>query len=382
MKIGVLAYRQQPYISANTAIAYIVGKQLSKTEEIVFIGRRQNYIQKDGDTYHGIRIKYLNTEPLDHYSRINNLLQRQGWMSLAFREEAKYIHSIVREEKLDALICMTAPNDDAYIALSANLKIPIYIYQLDPFYNLDDAENKLLKKLFIKYLEQIQHVFTTSLLMDSYQKDNLIKPFLNKITVLEFPKLIYHCDRVDGNNGKGIRLLYAGSLYANRKPSFLIDLKQILPHEFNIIFCGNCVNETDIDLLKKEGVLCLGYCDQVKLEEEIDKASFLINIGNTVKNQLPSKVIDYISTGKPIINLIQRNDCPSLEVLKDYPYALNIMASEIKERRKEITDFVTQNKNNRVSWNVLSRIYREYTPEYVSEKIIDIIRKDLKQTEY
>lgn len=383
MKIGILAYRQQPYISANTAISYIVGEELAKTEEVVYIGRKQDQNQKDGDNYQGIRIRYLNKIPKDHYSRMENYLQKLGWMQLAFREDARSLRKIVQEENLEALVCMTAPNDDAYITMAVNIKIPVYFFQLDPFYNLGDNENKKLKKLFLQYLKKIRHVFTTSLLMKDYQRDDQIKPFLNLITILQFPKLRrYNSDNYIGKTGSQINLLYSGSLYSSRKPSFLIDLKTILPSEFDIIFCGNCDNESDTEILKNEGIVCRGYCDQQKLEEEFSQASIMINIGNTVKNQLPSKVIDYISTGKPIINLIQRNDCPSLEVLKDYPYALNIMASEIKERSKEIMDFVIQNKNNRVSWDTLSKTYREYTPEYVSTEIIDIIRKDLQQTEH
>ena len=43
MKIGILIYRQYPYISANTAIGYEIGEELSKRDgcEVVYIGRKE-----------------------------------------------------------------------------------------------------------------------------------------------------------------------------------------------------------------------------------------------------------------------------------------------------------------------------------------------------
>ena len=41
MKIGILAYRQYPYISANTSIAYTIGQYIKENTEhqVVYIGR-------------------------------------------------------------------------------------------------------------------------------------------------------------------------------------------------------------------------------------------------------------------------------------------------------------------------------------------------------
>ena len=61
MKIGILAYRQYPYVSANTHIAYIIGQQLCDFgNEVVYIGRKQNAVQNEISNYQGNKIRFLN----------------------------------------------------------------------------------------------------------------------------------------------------------------------------------------------------------------------------------------------------------------------------------------------------------------------------------
>ena len=43
-----------------------------------------------------------------------------------------------------------------------------------------------------------------------------------------------------------------------------------------------------------------------------------VNMGNTVNNQMPSKVVEYISTGKPILNLSVNEKCSTLGLMKRY----------------------------------------------------------------
>lgn len=373
MKIGIIAYRQRPYISANTAIAYVVGEQLVKTEEVVFLGRKQDNQQQDGDTYNDIRIRYLNHTPKDGLTWLGNKLVRLGMMRFAYNDDINELSRIIKDEKLDALICVTAPNDDAHIAMSTKLSIPVFLYQLDPFYNLGDTVNARNRKLFLKYLKRFSGVFTTQLLMQEYQKDNEIRHYLHKISVVQFPKLTEHADRTEQTMDRK-RLLYAGTLYAGRKHSYLIDLKRALPENYDVVFCGKCESDSDLEELQNNGILCLGYCDQEKLEHEIAHSSMLINIGNLVHNQLPSKIIDYISTGKPIINIVQIDKCPSIDILKDYKYCLNIKGTDLIRMQDEIYNYCLENADKRLHWKTIRELYSEFTPEYAASTILKKIK--------
>ena len=372
MKVGILSYRQMPYISANTAIAYIVGEQISKKAEIVYIGRKQDSCQECVNEYNGKKISFLNSEPEKDSSRFENYLVRIGLIQIAFFKDAYALKRIINKESIDALICVTAPNEDAFIAMTARLNIPILLYQLDPFYNLHDIENKRLKRVFIRYLKRVKHLFTTELLMDIYKTDPNINKYREKISVLQFPKLVEPSHEFLAEQ-EGALLLYSGSLYGDRKPEFLIDIKRCLPDEYRIVFCGKCVNQTDEQKLMKNGIICKGYCTQEVLKDEVGKAHILINIGNTVRNQLPSKIIDYIATGKPIINLSQIEECSSKKILSTYRYSLDVNVKQIIKKKENIAKFVKECKGKRIPWNEIQYQYKEYSPDYVGARITKIL---------
>ena len=53
-------------------------------------------------------------------------------------------------------------------------------------------------------------------------------------------------------------------------------------------------------------------------------ANCLVNIGNTTAYQLPSKVIEYMATGLPILNLYTISNDSSITALRNYPRHLNL----------------------------------------------------------
>lgn len=376
MKIGIMSYRQAPYISANTSIAYIIGNQLSKKHEIVYIGRKQDECQESICEYDGIRIVYFNKRPREGASRLKNYLNRIGLIKAAFWADSHDLYSIVNDERIEALVCMIAPIEDLYITMAAKLKIPIYLYQLDPFYNLHDIENKRLKRQFVHYIKKVSHVFTTELLMNQYYHDCKLKRYIWKMSIVQFPKLKNHVAS-RGVGSEKIVLLYAGSLYGDRRADYLIDLSKCLPNDSYIVFCGNCETKEELMSLKRNGIVCKGYCSREELAKEMDSASFYINIGNRVKNQLPSKVIDYIGTGKPIINLFQIEQCSSKKMLEKYEYHLDIDVKEIETEKERIQEFVLRMRDKKIPWRDVENRYREYTPEFVAGQILEQIEGDL-----
>ena len=54
-----------------------------------------------------------------------------------------------------------------------------------------------------------------------------------------------------------------------------------------------------------EHVTIVGKVTKEKALQYLWQADVLVNIGNRVENMLPSKVLEYISTGKPVLNIAQ-----------------------------------------------------------------------------
>ena len=53
------------------------------------------------------------------------------------------------------------------------------------------------------------------------------------------------------------------------------------------------------------------------------EADILVNIGNSTSYQLPSKIIEYMATGKPILNLTTIKNDTSSKKLHNYPLHFN-----------------------------------------------------------
>lgn len=373
MKIGILAYRQNPYISANTSIAYTIGKHISKNTEhqIVYIGRLQDECQRKVNEYEDIPICYFNKNPKNSSGKITNYARKLFSESIGYSEEARCLKKIVAEQGIDALVCVIAPADDLYIVSKAKLDVPVILYQLDPFFSVNDVVSSKLRHSFINMISgsSITHIFTTELLYEEYKNDEGFEELISKISVLGFPKLkSWDLYEKSNKNNEKTKLLYAGSLYNGiRSPMILAEFSKCLTDNAELVFCGGCDSPQDIELLKNAGVICKGYLNQTELAKEYASADVLVNIGNSVKNQLGSKLIDYIASGKPIVNIYQIDKCPTVPVLEKYQFKINIKADELKSEnsKQTINNFVVESRGERIPFNEIEKLYEEYTPEFV-----------------
>ena len=370
LKIGIFTFRQYPYVSANVAIGVTLAEQLRDNHgaEVISIAIKQDEKQDEVNEFKNIPIRFLN-DKIKNPGRIENKMQAILGQKAFLHNEAKALKRIVIEEKIDMLVSVIAPIQVAYITELAKLDIPWYIYQLDPFYNVGDIENQKLKEDFISIMNKTNHLFTTDLLYDIYKQDEKIKPFIDKMSIVEFPKLE---DRtvtaVTEDKDKDSVLLYSGSLYKKiRNPKILLELKNSLPDECIVRFLGACDDKADDKMLKEGGLDCWGYSKPQTVEEQLNNADFLINIGNTVRNQLGSKLIEYISTGKPIINIYQYDNCVTSKVLDKYKYKFDVSSKDLckPEIKEQLKEFVLNLAGKTESYEEILKDYYDYTPECV-----------------
>jgi glycosyltransferase involved in cell wall biosynthesis len=134
-----------------------------------------------------------------------------------------------------------------------------------------------------------------------------------------------------------IRVVYVGSLYKSlRRPDFLLALFKALSsmprsQPIELHFVGNTEECNDAfapyaDLIG--GSLHLhGLGAQEKALAAMRDASLVVNLGNANPCQLPSKLVEYMAFGKPILNIIQSPADPSLELLGNYRSVLTLLAT-------------------------------------------------------
>ncbi|MBI5418501.1 MAG: hypothetical protein HZA60_00265 [Deltaproteobacteria bacterium] len=171
----------------------------------------------------------------------------------------------------------------------------------------------------------------------------------SKIRVI--PPLLSIEDRGPGRDrvfpeDAGIRLVFIGTLYrAVRSPEYLLRLfegllKTNLGDRLSLHFVGN-INDCREFFLPYAGMLgrkifLHGMVDRPTVFRAMSEASCLVHIGNATAYQLPSKVVEYAGSGKPVINLVQSADDCSAEFFGAYPASLRLMENEGPPARETI----------------------------------------------
>jgi hypothetical protein len=70
-----------------------------------------------------------------------------------------------------------------------------------------------------------------------------------------------------------------------------------------------------------------GLVDKQAADKAVAAGDVLVNIGNKYQCQLPSKLVEYGSTGKPILNVVGCSSDLSMEALKGYKAALHLVCA-------------------------------------------------------
>jgi hypothetical protein len=159
-----------------------------------------------------------------------------------------------------------------------------------------------------------------------------------------------------------LRMVYVGSLYKSlRRPDFLLALfsaltKAMAPTHLEL----HCLGRTDecddafAPYAQQMGqtIMLHGLVAREPALSAISEATVVVNLGNTNHCQLPSKLVEYMALGKPILNIIQTEADPSLDLLQGYHSALTILASGISPtivQVQKVAQFIGQSVRSKGS---------------------------------
>lgn len=133
--------------------------------------------------------------------------------------------------------------------------------------------------------------------------------------------------------------------------------------------CRDIVTE-ESKKFKQDQLILLGPVPHQECLEEIEKSNILINLGNTVTNQMPSKLFEYINLGKPILNFYFTKEDMCLKVFKKYPLAFNFNLNDYtQDDIDEMIKFIEDNKNSSLSYNDATKGLSQYKVSQVADKI-------------
>jgi len=287
-------------------------------------------------------------------------------------------------ERYDVIIPVCAYYDAAEAVLRYKkrhrMQSKIIFYQLDPL-----AENARLQ-CDTKHLEayeralynECEAVFTTPIIARIKREKGWS---LSKVLPVELPLV----KRIAPNRSipriqDEIRCVFAGYLYQDiRDATYTLELFSILSDpniHLYILGSGQEQKVEEYERGKLAGRLHrLGTLSEDECSAWLESADVLVNIGNTVMNQIPSKIFTYISYGKTILNICKSYECPTLEYMKQYPLSINLVESESVSNKdaKYVEKSIIQNLGYLKPFEEIQQKYVECTPEYVAKQMLGVI---------
>lgn len=282
-------------------------------------------------------------------------------------------------EECDAVVVVMGGFEIAAAAMNFKINNPntkLIVYQVDPCSGNEayPATTRKFREQFEKELFEVSDaIITTPILLDESKKI-YTDEITSKITAMEFPNVVPMRMSSCGDNDK-IRCLFTGYIYGDfRNPDYCFRLFDEADERISFEMIATVTSQVKNDL-KNHRVI---YCDRKPLDEvrrDLASADILVNIGNRMLNQVPSKIFEYISYGKPIINICKNRNCPTLPYFEKYPYALNLFEEDeiFEEQVSLLNEFILNNYQKRMPPDEISRVFETCTPQYCAKQMLDVL---------
>lgn len=307
-----------------------------------------------------------------------------------------YAVTLLNRENIDLLITVAPPFSGHLVGLALRRKHPKLQWIVDsgdPFcfleqptvnnhYFYNRLNYSIEKRIFGSAnavsvtTEQTANIYS-QLLKGMGEKIKVIPPLLNteNMKSVSEEKSMFRQDR--------IILVYIGSFYSGvREPDEFFRLiqavtriSQRLCEKLEVHFFGQMQTMAHIikDFTTLSPLLQLhGPVTHKVAMKALNQADMLVNIGNRNGFQLPSKLVEYVYSGKPLLNIRSSKEDSSLEILGDYPLAMNVF--EMKENDVAAAAyFIEQSCHQRVDREIVEGIIAPFRVDIISGQYLSLI---------
>jgi glycosyltransferase involved in cell wall biosynthesis len=225
-----------------------------------------------------------------------------------------------------------------------------------------------------------------SVLTERIKSEYILKfPEISKKVVvgnnLFVPVNFDYTNNIDAENV--VKMVFLGTLSEDtRSPKNLLILFDKLVSKytkitFELSFFGELTDSmptfSKYDSLLNKSVFLNGRISRDEVNTVIKNADVLVNIGNNNKYQEPSKVIEYMYSGKKILNVCIINEDTSASLLSKYPLHLNVFPDDLDSDLilQSVFNFIIKKEN--VQKKVLKEVLNDYLLDTVADKYYDYI---------
>ncbi len=289
---------------------------------------------------------------------------RHGWR---IKEYKKKLISIHNQKKIDCILSVSGwpcTHFAAYFYKKEHQDVKWLTYTLDPFTENPVIYNNILlkKKRYNRNFEAEKLIYDTA----DY---NIFTPELYKsaITIFKQPEYKTVCfpyvlTKFEGCSKRfkaerdNIVAMYAGSLNKKiRNPEIMLSLFSRIPEvKLELYIAGDC-NDV-VNNFKTDNIIVNSILPREKYIERIcSGADILINIGNSNSLQSPSKFLELLSTGLPVINFYYKRDS-NFEMTEVYPLGINVNQNG-NLKVDEIRSFCNRVRGKRLSFDDVKKLF-------------------------
>lgn len=285
----------------------------------------------------------------------------------------------IKISEYDVIVAVMGSFELAAVAMECKEKNPnikFIVYQVDPCStNIAFPETTIMdRQKFEQRLYSVSDAIITTPILLKEALEVYSEEIISKMVPMEFPNVVPMVSDTVETRSK-IRCLFTGNIYGNfRNPNYCFRLFDNADSKIEFEMIGSLKQDIKNEL-KNHRVVFSGSKPLEETRKELLGADVLVNIGNEMLNQVPSKLFEYISYGKPIINICKNRNCPTLPYLERYPYALNIFEEDdiFEEQLNTLNEFILSSYKKRMTSDEIMQVYKTCTPEYCSNQMLEVI---------
>lgn len=413
MKILYLVDKYYPESSANTVCSEVIIDYLrNKDNKVDILSIKQNLLSDDISMYKDSNVIKIPTYTTNLLKRYYKVFHADRWsdVPVMFRKSLSFVQKVTHKPKYntqslsldsinynDVFNLISKVNSHYDVIISSSMPFGLHVLArellklglasrwyaifFDPFvYNscLKKSKIKYRKKIAEDILNDASHIFCVERIVAENKRRGYNPNYHNKITEIVIPNLAKPSVDIIKPNNSNISMTFAGLFYPKiRNPQKMLDIISTFPDNFCFNIYGHGCEKILKKYKNKFNRCSLNLCGSVTYVEcrnAILKSNILVNLSNTVTNQIPSKVFEYISYGKPIINFYFTEDDPSLQYFKKYPLVYNLNLNNYTDGDiKRLISFCETHKNDIISFEEATFKMQDAIAMNICKKILEIL---------
>ena len=284
----------------------------------------------------------------------------------------------------DVITAVCAPYRAAFALEAAAVPAKKALWQLDPYAANREYAAPGGAAREAELLRAMAAAFVTRQALPDYESGPLAA-CKEKIHPLEFPSLIPPTLRtgrmVTAARHAGVRCVFCGSLYPDiRTPDFALRLFAALNlPEVTLVMAGGgwepfARQAAEARRALGDRLVLPGVVPAAQARTLLENADVLLSLGNTVDNQMPSKIFEYFGLGKPILHLAVSEQDPVLPYLQRYPLGTALRAADgVSELTvAALLTWLKATVGRSLPFADVVRLYPSHTPAAVADAFLDV----------